>query len=63
MKLDGTVVAIARVTVHGQPLDDVSLNGIAASADATDTTPPTTIFATFVEPNSGRGGVIAMPGF
>jgi hypothetical protein len=63
MKQDGTVVAIARVTVHGQPLDDVSLNGIAASADATDITPPTTIFATFVEPNSGRGGVIAMPGF
>jgi hypothetical protein len=63
MKQDGTIVAIGRVTVDGQPLDNVSLNGIAASTDATGTTPPTTIFATFVDPNSGRGGVLAMPGF
>ena len=40
------VVATRRVIVNGQPLDNISLNGIAASADATDTTPPTTIFAT-----------------
>lgn len=63
MKQDGTVVATRRVTVNGQPLDNVSLNGIAASTDATDTVPPSTIFATFVDPNSGQGGVLAMPGF
>ena len=63
MRQDGTVVAIRRVMVNGQPLDNVSLNGIAASADATDTTPPTTIFATFVDPSSGQGGVLAMPAF
>jgi hypothetical protein len=63
MKQDGTIVAIGHVTVNGQPLDNVSLNGIAASTDATDTTPPTIIFATFVDPNSGRGGVLKMPGF
>jgi hypothetical protein len=39
------------------------LNGIAASVDATDTTPPSTIYVTFVDPNSGQGGVLAMPGF
>jgi hypothetical protein len=49
--------------VNGRPLDNVSLNGIAASADATDTTPPTTIFATFVDPCRGRGGVLAMSAF
>jgi len=49
--------------VNGRPLANVSLNGIAASADATDTTPPTTIFATFVDPSSGQGGVLAMPAF
>ncbi len=63
MRQDGTVVAIRRVVVNGHPLDNVSLNGIAASADATDTTPPTTIFATFVDPSSGQGGVLAMPAF
>jgi hypothetical protein len=63
MRQDGTVVAIRRVTVNGQPLDNVILNGIAASADATDTTPPTTIYATVIDPNSGQGGVLAMPAF
>jgi hypothetical protein len=63
MRQDGTVVAIRRVMVNGRPLDNVSLNGIAASADATDTTLPTTIFATFVDPSSGQGGVLAMPAF
>ena len=63
MTQDGTVVAIRQVTVNGQPLDNVSLNGIAASTDATDTTPPSTIFATFVDPSSGQGGVLAMPVF
>ena len=63
MTQGGTVVAIRRFTVNGQPLDNVSLNGIAASADATDTTPPTTIFATFVDPNTGQGGVLKMSAF
>jgi hypothetical protein len=63
MRQDGTVVAIRRVMVNGRPLDNVRLNGIAASADATDATPPTTIFATFVDRRSGQGGVLAMPAF
>jgi hypothetical protein len=63
MTQGGMVVATRRVTVNGQPLDNVSLNGIAASADATDTTLPTTIFATFVDPNNGQGGVLAMRPF
>jgi hypothetical protein len=57
MQQDGTVVAIRRITIDGDPLDDVSLNGIAASVDAT------TIFATFVGPDNGQGGVLAMPAF
>jgi hypothetical protein len=63
MRQNGAFVAIRRVMVNGHPLDNVSLNGIAASADATDTTLPTTIFATFVDPSSGQGGVLAMPVF
>jgi hypothetical protein len=63
MRQDGTVVAIRRVTVNGQPLVNVTLNGIAASADATDTTPPTMIYVTIIDPNSGQGGVLAMPAF
>jgi hypothetical protein len=63
MQQDGTVVAIRQVMLGDQPLDNVVLNGIAASVDATDTTPPSTIYATFVNPNSGQGGVLAMPGF
>jgi hypothetical protein len=63
MRQDGTVVGIRQVTVNGQPLYNLKLNGIAASTDATDTTPPSTIFATFVDPNSGQGGVLAMPAF
>ena len=64
MTQTGTVVAIGRVTVKGQQLDNVVLNGIATSADATDAMPlPSTIFATFVDPNSGQGGVLAMPAF
>ncbi|HEX3520541.1 MAG TPA: hypothetical protein VHT52_00420 [Stellaceae bacterium] len=63
MRQDGTVVAIRRVTVNRRSLDDVSFNGIAASADATDMTLPRTIFVTFVAPGSGQGGVLAMPAF
>ena len=64
MQQDGTVVAIREVTVNGQPLDNVVLNGIATSADVSNAKPlPSTIFATFVDPNSGQGGVLAMPAF
>ncbi len=49
MQQNGTVIAIRRVTVNGHALEDVSLNGIAASVDAS------TIFATFVDPNTGQG--------
>jgi hypothetical protein len=65
MQQNGTVVAKRLVTVNGQTLDNVILNGIAASTDLTGTMPPTptTIFATFVDPSSGQGGVLAMPGF
>jgi hypothetical protein len=56
MAQDGTVKAIRRVTINGNPLG-VSLNGIADSVDAS------TIFATFVDPNTGQGGVLAMPSF
>ncbi len=41
MQQDGTVVAIRRVVVPGRSLDNVVLNGIAASTGLTDTTPPT----------------------
>ena len=51
------MVAIRRVTVEGHLLNDFSLNGIAASVDAS------TIFATFVDPDTGQGGVLAMPAF
>ena len=57
MQQDGTVVTIRRVTINGNPLDNVSLNGIAASVDAM------TIFATYVDPNTGQGGVLAMQAF
>jgi hypothetical protein len=57
MQQNGTVIAIRRVTVNGDALEDVSLNGIAASVDGS------TIFATFVDPNTGQGGVLAMPAF
>jgi hypothetical protein len=57
MQQDGTMVAIRRVTVEGHLLNDFSLNGIAASVDAS------TIFATFVDPDTGQGGVLAMPAF
>jgi hypothetical protein len=63
MTQGGMVVATRRVTINGQPIDNVSLNGIATSADATDTMLPSTIFATFVDPNNGQGGVLAMLAF
>ena len=60
--------ALLQVDTHGVPmrgclkrphrrLDRVSRR------QASFTTPPSTIFATFVDPNSGQGGVRAMPAF
>ena len=57
MQQTGAIVATRRVTVHGYPLDDVRLNGIATSVDAR------TIFVTVVDPHTGQGGVLAMPTF
>ena len=56
MTQSGTVVATRLVTLSGNPLG-ASLNGIATSVDSS------TIFATYVDPNSGWGGVLAMPAF
>jgi len=57
MRQDGTVVAIRRVTVNGYPLDDVALNGIAASPDGA------AIYLTFVGPDEEQGGVLALAAF
>jgi hypothetical protein len=51
------VVAIRRVTVANSPLDNASLNGIAASTDGT------TIYVTFTGPSNEQGGVLALPAF
>jgi len=54
MQQDGTVLAIAGVSVNGTPLD-ASLNGIATSPDGN------TIYATFVGPGADQGGILALP--
>ncbi len=63
MRQDGSVVAIRRVTVKGNPLDNVVLNGIAASPVAPPDDEPKTIYLTFIDPNNGQGGVLALSGF
>jgi hypothetical protein len=57
MRQDGRVVAIRRVTVGDEELDDASLNGITASTDGQ------TIYVTFTGPGEGQGGVLALPAF
>jgi hypothetical protein len=57
MRQDGSVVAIRRVTLDDEELDDVSLNGITTSTDGT------TIYVTFTGPRRGHGGVLALPAF
>jgi len=59
MHQDGSVVAVRRVTIDGDPLsDDMSLNGIASS------TPEGTIYVTVTgHPSQILGGVLAMPAF
>jgi hypothetical protein len=57
MRQDGSVVAIRRVTLDDEELDDVSLNGITTSTDGT------TIYVTFTGPRREHGGVLALPAF
>jgi hypothetical protein len=58
MRQDGTVVAIRRVTVGGNPLGGAKLNGIATSADGTK------IYVTFTDPGEKeQGGLLQLPAF
>jgi hypothetical protein len=60
MHQDGTVVAVRRITIDGDPLSahDMSLNGIASS------TPEGTIYVTVTgHPSQRQGGVLALPAF
>jgi hypothetical protein len=63
MRQDGTVVATRLVTVNGQRLNNVVLNGIAASPVTPPDVGPKTIYVTFIDPNEGQGGVLALPAF
>jgi hypothetical protein len=56
---DGRLVAVRRVRVHGRPLGDARLNGIASSSDGTR------IWVTFTGAGEGGrdGGVIELPAF
>ena len=57
MKQGGSVVAIRRVTINGDPLENVSLNGIATSPDGR------AIYVTFIGPDDEQGGVLALSAF
>jgi hypothetical protein len=57
MRQDGSAVAVRRVHVDREPLDDARLNGIATSPDGA------TIYVTFTGPGPRQGGVLALPGF
>ena len=57
MRQDGNVVAVRRVTVDNEPLDDASLNGITTSTDGK------TIYVTFTGPSQSQGGILALPAF
>jgi hypothetical protein len=50
-------LAIRRITVNGNPLDNVALNGIATSPDGT------TIYLTFIGQSQSQGGVLALSAF
>ena len=64
MLQNGTVVAIRQVTVNGIPLNNVVLNGELPRLRTPRTrTLPSTIYATYVDPNTNQGGVLAMPAF
>jgi hypothetical protein len=51
---EGSMRAIRPVTVNGNPLDNVALNGIAASPDRAE------IYLTFNDPNDGRSRGLAL---
>lgn len=57
MDQHGNVIAVRRVILGDDPLDDARLNGIATSTDGT------TIYVTFTGPSNGQGGVLALPAF
>jgi len=57
MSQDGKVVAVRRVTIDSEPLDDANLNGITTSTDGT------TIYVTFTSREDIQGGVLALPAF
>lgn len=57
MRQDATMVAVRRVRVSGDVLDDARLNGIAAAADGSK------IYLTFTGPDEERGGVLEIPAF
>ena len=57
MSQSGNVVAIRRVTLHDDRLDDAKLNGITASIDGK------LIYVTFTRPQPHHGGILALPAF
>jgi hypothetical protein len=58
MRQDGTVVAIRRVKLDGDFLDDARLNGIATTRDWSK------IYLTFTAPpEEEQGGVLEVPAF
>jgi hypothetical protein len=57
MSQNGSVVAVRRVTLHGERLDEAKLNGITTSVDGK------TIYITFTRARPRHGGVLALPAF
>jgi hypothetical protein len=57
MRQDGTVVAVRRVDLNGDILDDARLNGIATARDGSK------IYLTFTGPDEEQGGVLEVPAF
>jgi hypothetical protein len=57
MRQDGTVVAIRRVRIGGDFLDEARLNGIASARDGDK------IYLTFTGPDEEQGGIREVPAF
>jgi hypothetical protein len=57
MRQDGGVVAIRRVSIGRDLLDEVRLNGIASARDGTK------IYLTYTGPDEEQGGVLEVPAF
>jgi hypothetical protein len=51
------VVAVRRVRMSGDVLDDARLNGIGTAADGSK------IYLTFTSPEEEQGGVLEVPAF